>query len=100
MCLQNQSSDTSATCVALTSTTTCDKLYIGSTATYSHDVCNGLISSCTVNGTTNGCTAKTCANATAKTTFTECNTWLSSCTQNSLSGGSAACVAISATCSA
>nr|CAA09180.1 surface antigen G [Paramecium tetraurelia] len=84
LCIASTNTDTA--CVAASSATTCDAVYLG-TGNYSNANCVEMKAGCTNNGTT-ACVAKSCANAAGITfNHANCNSYLNTCTVNS--GGTA-----------
>ncbi|CAD8170625.1 unnamed protein product [Paramecium octaurelia] len=95
MCIQTQQNDSGASCINVTSSILCSKLFIGQSYTYTHTICESLKSTCT-NNSTSGCKDKTCLNTnTPLTTHVECNAWLKTCTVNTTNNG---CVEMKQTC--
>ncbi|CAD8109099.1 unnamed protein product [Paramecium primaurelia] len=90
LCISN-SLDNS--CVALTASTTCEALYLG-TGNYTHEKCNQFKDTCT-NLNNTGCQTKACSNFTGTFNHSNCNTWLSTCTVNQAGD---ACAVMPATC--
>ncbi|CAD8109110.1 unnamed protein product [Paramecium primaurelia] len=90
LCISNNLDNS---CVALTASTTCDALYLG-TGNYTHEKCNQFKDTCT-NLNNTGCQTKACSNFTGTFNHSNCNTWLPSCTVN-LAGD--ACISMPATC--
>ncbi|CAD8145016.1 unnamed protein product [Paramecium octaurelia] len=83
-------------CQAISASTTCESIKLGSGYTFSDAICNTLKSGC-IALATSGCQTKTCANKTTPFAHSDCNTWLSTCTSNAVSSPTA-CTTMAATC--
>ena len=92
LCIASTNTDT--VCVAASTATTCDVVYLGA-GNYSSANCNEMKAGCTNNGTT-ACVAKTCANAVVTFNHINCNSWLNSCTVNT---ENSACRTMASKCS-
>lgn len=80
LCIASTNTDTA--CVAASTATTCETVFLGAN-NYSSAICNEMKAGCTVNGTT-ACATKTCLNATGISfNHKNCNDWLNTCTVNS-----------------
>lgn len=92
LCIASTSGDTA--CVAASTASTCDAVFLGS-GNYSSAFCNEMKTGCTNNTGSTACVAKSCVNAVVTFNHTNCNNYLNTCTVNS---GNSACQAMAAKC--